>query len=155
MSSPDVKAKFLGENNPAKKPEVRAKIKAKWEDPEFRAARSKERLGIPKNFSEADLERRATALKDNPDMKGWGERNGKDAEFDAKRIKGIRAAQAKRAEKMRDPVALAQRKARLTATLNSPEHKARRAAQNTPEYRAAASARKQEYWAKKRAESVT
>lgn len=75
-------------------------------------------------------------------MKGWGERNGKDADFDAKRIEGIRAAQPKRAEKMRDPVALAQRKARLSATLNSPEHKARRAAQNTPEYRAAASARK-------------
>lgn len=150
MNDPDVKAKFLGDNNPAKKLEVRAKLKAAWENPEFRAARSKERLGVPKNFSKAGLERRAAALRENPKMKGWGERNGKDADFDAKRIEGIRAAQPKRAEKMRDPVALAQRKARLSATLNSPEHKARRAAQNTPEYRAAASARKKEYWAKKK-----
>jgi hypothetical protein len=155
MRDPDVKARFLGENNPSKKPEVRAKLKALWENPDFRAARIKERLGVPKNFSEADLAKKAKAVKDNPNMKNWGERNGKDAEFDAKRIEGIRAAQPKRAEKMRDPVALAQRKARLTETLNSPEHKARRAAQNTPEYRAAASARKKEYWARKRAESVT
>ncbi len=151
MNDPDVKAKFLGDNNPAKKLEVRAKIKTAWENPEFRAARSKERLGVSKNFSEEDLKRRATALKENPHMKKWSERNGKDADFDAKRIEGIRAAQPKRAEKMRDPVALAQRKARLSATLNSPEHKARRAAQNTPEYRAAASAAKKEYWAKKKA----
>lgn len=150
MRDPDVKARFLGDNNPAKRLEVRAKIKTAWENPEFRAARSKERLGVPKNFSETDLERRANAVKENPGMKSWGARNGKDADFDAKRIEGIRAAQPKRAEKMRDPVALAQRKARLSATLNSPEHKARRAAQNTPEYRAAASARKKEYWAKKK-----
>ncbi len=150
MASPDVKAKFLGENNPAKKPEARAKIKAAWENPEFRAARSKERLGIPKNFSEADLERRANALKENPSMRGWGERNGKDAEFDAKRIEGIRAAQPKRAEKMTDPVALAQRKERLKATLNSPEYKAKRSMWDTPEYRARLSENKKAYWAKRK-----
>ena len=154
MNAPDIKERFIGDNNPAKKPENRAKLKAVWENPEYREKQAKVRTGKPKNFSAEDLAKRADALKNNPKMKSWGERNGKDAEFDAKRIDGIRAAQPKRAEKMRDPVALAQRKARLAATLNSPEHKARRAAQNTPEYRAAMSARKKEYWAKKRAEQA-
>ena len=150
MNSPDVRAKFLGENNPAKKPEVREKLKAIWQDADFREKQSKARTGVPKNFSEEDLTKRAQAVRDNPEMKGWGERNGKDPEFDAKRIEGIRAAQPKRAEKMRDPVALAQRKERLKATLNSPEYKAKRALLDTPEYRAKLSEAKRAYWASKR-----
>jgi len=152
MLDPEVRALFSGEKNAAKRPEVRAKIKAKWEDPEFRAARIEERTGVAKNFSEADLARRAKAVKENPAMKGWSERNGIDPEFDAKRIAGIKAAQPQRAEKMRDPVALAQRKERLKATMNSPEYKAKRAAFDTPEYRAKLSAAKKEYWDKKRTE---
>jgi hypothetical protein len=89
-------------------------------------------------------------LANNSAMKGWSERNGVDAEFDAKRIAGIKAAQPQRAEKMRDPVALAQRKERLKATMNSPEYKAKRAAFDTPEYRAKLSAAKKAYWDKKR-----
>ena len=150
MASPDVQAKFLGDANPAKRPEVRAKIKAKWEDAEFRAARSAERTGSIKNFSPETRLSHAERLKANPAMKGWGERNGIDAEFDAKRIAGIQAAQPKRAEKMRDPVALAQRKERLKATLNSPEYKAKRAIWDTPEYRAKLSENKKAYWATKK-----
>jgi hypothetical protein len=152
MNDPDVKAKFLGEANAAKRPEVRAKIKAAWENPEFRTARIAERTGSIKNFSEADLARRAKAVKANPAMKGWSERNGIDAEFDAKRIAGIKAAQPQRAEKMRDPVALAQRKERLKATMNSPEYKAKRALWDTPEYRAKLSENKKAYWAKRKGE---
>lgn len=151
MQSPDVRAKFIGENNPAKKEENRAKIKAKWQDPDFKAMMSAVRTGKKKNFSEAARAELATRLAANPDMKGWGERNGKDPEFDAKRIAGIRAAQDKRREKMSDPEALAQRKARLRETLNSPEYKARRAAMDTPEYRAKLSAAKKAYWEKRRA----
>ena len=83
-------------------------------------------------------------------MQGWAERNGIDADFDAKRIAGIKAAQPKRAEKMRDPVALAQRKERLKATLNSPEYKAKRAIWDTPEYRKKLSENKKAYWAKQK-----
>lgn len=151
MNDPDVKVKFLGEANAAKRPEVRAKIKAKWEEPEFRAARIAERTGATKNFSEVDLARRAKAVRDNPAMKSWSERNGIDVEFDAKRIEGIKAAQPKRAEKMRDPAALAQRKERLKATLNSPEYKAKRATWDTPEYRKKLSDNKKQYWANKKA----
>jgi len=151
MQEPDVQEKFRGDNNPAKRPEVREKIKAVWRDPEFKAKQSAARVGKAKNFSEEDLQRRREALIHNPAMKGWGERNGIDPEFDAKRIAGIKAAQPKRAEKMRDPEALAQRKARLKATLTSEEYKARRALWDTPEFRARQSAAKKLYWEKRKA----
>ena len=153
MNSPEIKALFLGENNPAKKPEVRAKIKAKWADEKYRAMQQAKRIGATKNFSDESRFAHAERLKANPAMKNWSERNG-DPEFDAKRIAGIRAAQPKRAEKMRDPEALAQRKARLKATMQTPEYLAKRAAFDTPEYRAKLSAAKKEYWAKKRMEKL-
>ena len=151
MNDADVKERFVGDKNPAKRPEVRAKIRAAWADPAFREAQRLKHTGVPKNFSVADLAARAAAVVANPEMKTWGERNGKDPVFDAKRIAGIQAAQPRRAEKMRDPVALAQRKERLKATMASPEYKAKRAAFDTPEYREKLSAAKREYWAKKKA----
>jgi hypothetical protein len=151
MNSPDVKVKFLGDANAAKRPEVRAKLKAIWQDEAYRTAQITSHTGRKRVLPESTKQVLRDNLSKNEAMKGWGERNGKDPEFDAKRIAGIKSAQPKRAEKMRDPVALAQRKARLTATLSSPEHKARRAAQNTPEYRAKLSAAKTEYWANKKA----
>ena len=149
MNSPEVLALFRGDANPAKKPEVRAKLKEKWKDEKYRAVQIAARTGAKKNFSDETRAAHAERVKANPAMKGWAERNG-DPEFDAKRIAGIRAAQPKRAEKMRDPEALALRKARLKETLNSPEYKAKRALQNTPEYRAKLSAAKKEYWAKRK-----
>lgn len=155
MNKPDIKEAMTGEKNLAKRPEVRAKLKAIWEDPEYKNARVAEMIGKPKNFSEEDLARRSAALKANSSMKPWGERNGKDPEFDAKRIEGIRASQPARAAKMADPAALAQRKERLKATMNSPEFKAKRALFDTPEYRKKLADAKREYWAKKKlAQSV-
>ncbi len=52
---------------------------------------------------------------------------------------------------MSDPAALAQRKERLKATMNSPEYLTKRALWDTPEYRAKLSAAKTEYWAKRKA----
>jgi hypothetical protein len=151
MNAPDVKTKFLGTNNPAKRPEVQAKLKAIWEDPEFRAAQVAARTGATKNFSVETRLAHAERLKSNPAMKGWSERNGLVDEFNAKRIAGIQAAQPRRAEKMRDPVALAQRKARLSETLMSPEYKAKRALWDTPEFRQRQSDNKKAYWAAKKA----
>jgi hypothetical protein len=151
MQDPDVKALFTGDANPAKRPEVRAKIKAKWADPEYRAARVSERTGASKNLSPETREKMAAQVKSNPFMKSWVERNGKDQEFDAKRVAGIKAAQPERLAKMADPDALAQRKARLKATLNSEEYKAKRAQWDTPEYRKKLSDNKKAYWAGKKA----
>lgn len=151
MKSPDVQALFLGDANPAKRPEVREKIKAKWANPEYRAMMSAKKVGKPIH-SEEEKQRRRERIANVSEMKSWGERNGKDPEFDAKRIAGIRAAQGRRREKMSDPAALAQRKERLKATLNSPEYKAKQALRNTPEYRAKLSAAKKAYWERKRSE---
>ena len=152
MQDPDVKALFAGDANPAKRPEVRAKIKAKWADPEYREARSKERTGSHPNFSPELRLEMSERLKSNPEMKGWGERNGKDPEFDAKRVAGIKAAQPKRVAKMSDPEAKARRIAKLKATMASEEYRAKRAKFDTPEYREKIAAAKREYWAKKRME---
>ena len=152
MLDPDVRAKLAGAANPAKRPEVREKIKAKWADPEYRAMMSAKKIGKSQNLSPEEKQRRRERMADVPEMKGWGERNGKDPEFDAKRIAGIRAAQERRREKMSDPAALAQRKERLKATMNSPEFQAKRALWDTPEYRAKLSATRKAYWDRKRAE---
>lgn len=45
MQTTHVRDKFSGENNPAKQPEVRKKLKALWQNPEFRAARIAEKIG--------------------------------------------------------------------------------------------------------------
>lgn len=78
-----------------------------------------------------------------------------DPEIKKRRVEGIRAAQGKRREKMSDPQALAKRKERLKATMNSEEFKARRALWDTPEYRAKLSATRKAYWDRKRAEKAT
>ena len=149
MLDPAVRALFTGDLNPAKKPEVRAKLKANWEDPAFKEKIIAARTGLKRDLPESTKETLRVNLKNNPAMQGWSKRNG-DPEFDAKRIAGIQAAQPKRAEKMRDPVALAQRKERLKATLNSPEYKAKRALWDTPEYRKKLSDNKKQYWANKK-----
>ena len=154
MNKLDVKAAMQGDANLAKKPEVRAKLKAVWQDPEYRAARVSERTGASKNLSPETREKMAAQVKSNPLMKSWGERNGKDPEFDAKRVAGIKAAQPERLAKMADPDALAQRKARLKATLNSEEYKAKRAQWDTPKYRKKLSDNKKAYWAAKRMEKL-
>lgn len=151
MKDPDVIARFLGDNNPAKQSKVRAKLKEKWADPEYRERQRVARTGVTKTLSEATKAVLRENLTNNPAMTGWGARNGKDPEFDAKRIAGIRAAQDRRREKMADPEALAKRKAKLRETMATPEFKAKRAERNTPEYRAKLSAARREYWARKKA----
>lgn len=51
-----VMQQYTGNNNPAKRPEVREKIKAKWADPEFRAMMKKVRTGKPRKFSASHLQ---------------------------------------------------------------------------------------------------
>jgi hypothetical protein len=129
---------------------TKKKLKEIWEDPEYRVKMVAARNGLKRNLAQSTKEILRVNLKNNPAMKGWSKRNGIDVEFDKKRIAGIQAAQPKRAEKMRDPVALAQRKERLKATLNSPEYKAKRALWDTPEYRQKLSDNKKQYWANKK-----
>ena len=151
MNEPDVKERFLGENNPAKRPEVRAKIKAAWQDPAFRAARVQAKIGIPIHTKERRAALSALLLAPGNPMREYHKILNTDAKIKVRRIAGIRAAQPKRAEKMTDPIALAQRKARLSATLHSPEYKAKRALWDTPEFRANQAEKKRLWWAAKKA----
>jgi hypothetical protein len=153
MQDPDIQAKMRGKNNPSKKPAVREKLKALWQDPDFRKRMTESRTGKKRTLSDETKEKMREAIKSNPAMKNWSQRNGFDPAFDEKRIKGIRAAQGKRREKMADPVALALRKQRLKETMNSDAFKAKRAEWDTPEYRAKLSAAKRAYWAAKKAEA--
>lgn len=150
LNAPDIKALFTGDANPAKRPDVRKKLKAKWTDPEYRDMMITKKIGRPIH-SEERKQLQRELIRANPAMKGWAERNGKDAEFDAKRIAGIKAAQDRRRVKMSDPAALAQRVARLKDTMNSPEYLEKRKQWDTPEYRAKLSAAKKTYWEKKKA----
>ena len=150
MNDPDVKAKFMGENNAAKRPEVRAKIKAVWDDPAYRAARIAERIGVPKHTEEHKQIMREKLLDPTNPMREYHKILNTDPDIRLKRTAGIRAAQPQRAAKMTDPIAIAQRKARVTATLNSPEYKAKRALFDTPEYRKKLSDGLKAAWAKKK-----
>jgi hypothetical protein len=150
MRDTDVKVLFIGDANPAKRPEVRAKIKAKWTDPAYREVMSTRKVRGPVT-SEEEKNRLRKQIAENPKMKSWAELNGKDPEFEAKRIAGLRASQDRRLAKMSDPVALAKRKARLKETMNSEKYKAKRAEWDTPEYRAKLSAARKAYWDNKRA----
>ena len=129
---------------------TKEKLRANWKDPAHREKTISAQTGLKRNLPESTKAVLRDSLAANPAMKGWAERNGKDAEFDAKRIAGIKAAQPKRTEKMRDPIALAQRKDRLKATLNSPEYLAKRALWDTPELRAQQSAKRKAWWAAKK-----
>ena len=130
--------------------ETKQKLVDLWKTPEYRSVTIDPRIGKKRDLPKSTKEILRTNLANNEHMKSWGERNGKDPEFDAKRIAGIRAAQDKRRDKMSDPVALAQRKERLKATMASPEYAAKRAAFDTPEYRAKLAAAKKAYWDKRK-----
>ena len=129
---------------------TKEKLKALWQTEEHRI-KIKTGKKTRRNLAESTKQILRENLINNPKMFGWDKRNG-DPEFDAKRIAGIRAAQPKRLEKMRDPEALAQRKARLKATMSSPEYKAKRALYDTPEYRKKLSDAKKAYWERRRLE---
>lgn len=135
-------------------PETREKLKNLWKDPEFKAAQTVARKGRKRKLPESTKTVLRANLIANPAMKNWGERNGKDEAFDAKRVAGIRAAQGRRREKMSDPAALAQRVARLKATMSSPEYLEKRKNWQTPEYRAKLSAAKKAYWDNRKASKL-
>ena len=130
--------------------ETKQKLVSLWQTEAHRLSSINPRIGVKRDLPESTKQALRVNLLANPSMKSWAERNGKDPDFDAKRIAGIRAAQGKRREKMSDPVALAQRKERLKATMASPEYAAKRAAFDTPEYRAKLAAAKKAYWDKRK-----
>ena len=86
MDSPDVKAKFMGENNPAKRPEVRAKLKAKWQDPAYQEAQRIARTGIKHHTEEHKESLRQKLLDPTNSMREYHKVLNSDPVIKAKRI---------------------------------------------------------------------
>lgn len=110
--------------------------------------------GVLSPRPEVTAARRSKLLDPAHPMREYHKVLNSDPEIKKRRVEGIRAAQEKRRKTMSDPEALAQRKARVTATLNSQEYKDKRSQWDTPEYREKLAAARREYWAKKRAEKL-
>ena len=91
MKAPDVTILFSGDNNPAKRPEVRAKIKAKWDDPEFRAARIAERTGVKKHSDQFKDAARQRLLDTNHPMREYHKVLNSDPTIAAKRAATLRS----------------------------------------------------------------
>ena len=90
MNDPDVKAKFAGDNNPAKRPEVQAKIRAKWAEPEFKAAMIAKRKGKPIHSEESKEARRQALLNPNHPMRDSHIKLNTDPDIKAKRVAALR-----------------------------------------------------------------
>jgi hypothetical protein len=91
MKAPDVTILFSGDNNPAKRPEVRAKIKAKWDDLEFRAARIAERTGVKKHSDQFKDAARQRLLDTNHPMREYHKVLNSDPTIAAKRAATLRS----------------------------------------------------------------
>lgn len=96
MKDADVREKFIGDANPAKRPEVRAKIKAKWDDPAFREARKKEKIGKSKH-SEAHKEAlRQKLLSTTHPMREFHKILNSDPAIAAKRAATLRSPEQRK-----------------------------------------------------------
>ncbi len=95
MESPDVKEKFIGDNNPAKRPEVRAKLKAKWEDSEYRAARIAEKIGKAKHSDEHKAKLRDKLLDPANPMREYHKVLNTDPTIKAKREASLQSPEVR------------------------------------------------------------
>jgi hypothetical protein len=103
MKAPDVTILFSGDNNPAKRPEVRVKLKAVWQDPEFRAARIAEKIGVKKHSDQfKDAARQRLLGADNP-MREYHKVLNSDPAIAAKRAATLRSPEqrARQSEAMK------------------------------------------------------
>ena len=96
MQDPDVRMLFSGDANPAKRPEVRKKIKAKWADPEYRAMMTSKKVGKPIHSEEEKQRRRERLLSaDNP-MREYHKVLNTDPAIAAKRAATLRSPEQRK-----------------------------------------------------------
>ena len=91
MQDPDVQEKLRGNNNPAKRPEVRAKIKAKWAEPEYKAAMIEKRKGKPIHSKESKEARKQALLDPSHPIHAFNKTLNSDPEIKAKRVAALRS----------------------------------------------------------------
>jgi hypothetical protein len=90
MQDPDVRALFSGDANPAKRPEVREKIKAKWADPEYRAMMTAKKVGKSIHSEEERRRRRERLLSEDNPMREYHKVLNTDPTIAAKRAATLR-----------------------------------------------------------------
>jgi hypothetical protein len=148
----NLKAQMSGDNNPAKRPETREKLKTVWEDPEYKDAQRQKKLGKPIHSEEHKEVLRQKAL--DPTSKFNTPENlnrlNTDPEIKAKRVAALLApeVQAKISTALNDPEKKAIRLAKLRATLDDPD---RPKIVSSEEKKRKISEAKKQYWANKRA----
>ena len=91
MQDADIKALFSGNANPAKKPEVREKLKAKWADPTYKDARIAEKIGRPIHTEEEKQRRREALLDPTNPMRQTHKVLNTDPTIAAKRAATLRS----------------------------------------------------------------
>lgn len=91
MNSPEVIEKYSGNNNPAKRPEVRAKLRKMWEDPKFRAARIAKKIGRPIHSDEEKEKRRQKLLDPSNPMREYHKVLNSDPAIKEKRAASLRS----------------------------------------------------------------
>ena len=103
MHSLDVKVKFLGDANPAKRPEVREKLRAKWADSAYREARIAEKTGRSIHTEEEKQRRREALLNPNNPMREFHKTLNTDPTIAAKRAATLRTPEqrARQSEAMK------------------------------------------------------
>ncbi len=96
MKDADIREKFAGDANPAKREEVRAKIKAKWADPEYRTMMLAKKLGRPLHSDEEKQRRRERLLDPSNPMREYHKVLNSDPTIAAKRAATLRSPEQRR-----------------------------------------------------------
>jgi hypothetical protein len=91
MRSPEVIARYSGENNPAKRPEVQAKIRAKWQEPEFREQQRQRKLGKPIHSEESKESRKQALLDPSHPIHAFNKTLNSDPDIKEKRVAALRS----------------------------------------------------------------
>lgn len=96
MKAPDVVALFSGDKNPAKKPEVREKLKEKWRDPEFRAKMIAAQTGKARHSKDEKQRRREKLLDPAHPMREYHKVLNSDPAIAAKRAATLRSPEQRK-----------------------------------------------------------
>ena len=90
-STNEALSKMLGENNPAKRPEVRKKLLVKWQDPEYRERQRAAKVGKPIHSDESKEKRRQKLLDPTNPMREYHKVLNSDPTIKAKRVATLRS----------------------------------------------------------------
>lgn len=95
MDMPDVKEKFLGDNNPAKRPEVKQKLKDKWQDPEYQERQRQARTGLKRHTEEHKQALRKKLLDPDNPMREYHKTLNSDPTIKEKRVAALKSPEVR------------------------------------------------------------